>query len=594
LVSGELAINITDGKLYYKNNAGVVTLLASTSGAAGDVVGPASATDNALARFDLTTGKLIQNSVGILSDAGILTGLTGITSSGPITLSSLTSGRVTFASTGGLLADSANLTFNGNTLTSSNATGANAIFNSTTNVPYIRFDESGASKLLIGASAVVGGGAGYDFYGAAGIGLTFFTNTARRLDITSAGNVGIGTSSPDSFTTFPSKLVVGSGTGGQHITIYSGTASEGDLIFADGTTGTEQYRGTLRYDHADDSFKIYSGGGTLGIVQNASGNLGLGVTPSAWNVGKAVQIGAAGDASLWGYLNSAYLSSNAYYNGVWIYTATAAATQYLQQSGEHIWYTAPSGTAASGITFTERMRIDSSGNLLVGTTSALSQVARETVVSAGNAFVAQCGNGTTALQTTNTSGTSIYYPAIFGNNGNTFSTCGIISVSGSTTTYATASSNTTGAQLNASGIEFPATQIPSANANTLDDYEEGTWMLTLAGTSGSATVSSTARYTKIGNIVTLTAGFDWSSSTLAGPITIGGFPFNTSNVTANYRSAASFGYTAGVVFAGQLVSDAAANATTCAWLYLVSGTTPADVVLNSTGSGQFCFTYQVA
>lgn len=48
----------------------------------GDVVGPASATDNALARFDSTTGKLIQNSVGILSDAGILTGLTGITSSG--------------------------------------------------------------------------------------------------------------------------------------------------------------------------------------------------------------------------------------------------------------------------------------------------------------------------------------------------------------------------------------------------------------------------------------------------------------------------------------------------------------------------------
>jgi hypothetical protein len=41
----------------------------------GDVNGPASATDNALARFDGTTGKLIQNSVGVLSDAGILTGL---------------------------------------------------------------------------------------------------------------------------------------------------------------------------------------------------------------------------------------------------------------------------------------------------------------------------------------------------------------------------------------------------------------------------------------------------------------------------------------------------------------------------------------
>ena len=116
LAQGELAINIVDGKLYYENNSGVVTLLASTAGASGDVVGPASSTDNAIVRFDSTTGKLIQNSVGILSDAGILTGLTGITSSGSITFSSLTSGRVTFAGASGLLTDSANLTFNGTSL----------------------------------------------------------------------------------------------------------------------------------------------------------------------------------------------------------------------------------------------------------------------------------------------------------------------------------------------------------------------------------------------------------------------------------------------------------------------------------------------
>jgi hypothetical protein len=116
LAQGELAINIVDGKLYYENNSGVVTLLASTAGASGDVVGPASSTDNAIVRFDSTTGKLIQNSVGILSDAGVLTGLTGLTSSGSITFSGLTSGRVTFAGTGGLLSDSANLTWDGTTL----------------------------------------------------------------------------------------------------------------------------------------------------------------------------------------------------------------------------------------------------------------------------------------------------------------------------------------------------------------------------------------------------------------------------------------------------------------------------------------------
>jgi len=120
LVPGELAINTNDGKLYYEDSSGVVQVLASKAGALGDVVGPASATDNALARFDLTTGKLIQNSIGILTDAGALSGLTGLTSSGSITLSSLTSGRVTYAGTAGLLQDDADFTFNGTTVTMAN------------------------------------------------------------------------------------------------------------------------------------------------------------------------------------------------------------------------------------------------------------------------------------------------------------------------------------------------------------------------------------------------------------------------------------------------------------------------------------------
>jgi hypothetical protein len=61
LADGELAINTLDEKLYFKNSAGTVKLLASSAGAAGDVVGPASATNNALAAFDGTTGKLIKN-----------------------------------------------------------------------------------------------------------------------------------------------------------------------------------------------------------------------------------------------------------------------------------------------------------------------------------------------------------------------------------------------------------------------------------------------------------------------------------------------------------------------------------------------------
>ncbi len=58
-------------------------------------------------------------------------------------------------------------------------------------------------------------------------------------------------------------------------------------------------------------------------------------------------------------------------------------------------------------------------------------------------------------------------------------------------------------------IKFPGTQVPSADPNTLDDYEEGSWTLTLTPGSGSITTSSVqaAVYTKIGNLVTATFKF---------------------------------------------------------------------------------------
>jgi hypothetical protein len=61
----------------YNNTTGVITNSSPSLG--GDVVGPSSATDNAIARYDLTTGKLIQNSVVTVSDTGAIAGATTIT-----------------------------------------------------------------------------------------------------------------------------------------------------------------------------------------------------------------------------------------------------------------------------------------------------------------------------------------------------------------------------------------------------------------------------------------------------------------------------------------------------------------------------------
>ena len=69
---GEIAVNTYDGKMYIKKDDGTQSIVQVGAGGAGggDVTGPASSTDNAIARFDSTTGKIIQNSTVTVDDNG--------------------------------------------------------------------------------------------------------------------------------------------------------------------------------------------------------------------------------------------------------------------------------------------------------------------------------------------------------------------------------------------------------------------------------------------------------------------------------------------------------------------------------------------
>jgi hypothetical protein len=79
------------------------------------------------------------------------------------------------------------------------------------------------------------------------------------------------------------------------------------------------------------------------------------------------------------------------------------------------------------------------------------------------------------------------------------------------------------------GITFPATQSASSNANTLDDYEEGTWTPVLGGdvsVSGQSYTARQGRYTKIGNICFVEFDAELSNKgTLSGTANISGLPF---------------------------------------------------------------------
>ena len=82
------------------------------------------------------------------------------------------------------------------------------------------------------------------------------------------------------------------------------------------------------------------------------------------------------------------------------------------------------------------------------------------------------------------------------------------------------------------GITFPATQSASSDANTLDDYEEGTWTPSIAGTTTAGTASYVVReanYTKIGNLVYFSLFIDYTSGTGTGNTKITGLPFSSSS-----------------------------------------------------------------
>ena len=100
------------------------------------------------------------------------------------------------------------------------------------------------------------------------------------------GKVGIGTTAVGSFDSVP-LLVVGGGTADSGIVIYTSNATSGYLQFADGTSGAEEYRGFIKYDHSLNamSFSTNSTARTEAeMTINSSGDVGIGTATPAYKL----------------------------------------------------------------------------------------------------------------------------------------------------------------------------------------------------------------------------------------------------------------------------------------------------------------------
>jgi len=344
------------------------------------------------------TGTSFQGIIGnVTPAAGAFTTVTASTAigttSGGTGLTSFTSGGVVYASSSSALATGSALTFDGTDMGIGGApvTGLPLRLLRTSGGAEIRYQNTAATW-----DAGVLSTGDFEIFTGANKTIQFGVNGSEGLRLTSSSlytasgiNVGIGTSSPaykvtssisstnTSITSFTNDNIVFTG-------VNTGTATANQLVpilfrYADGTYNGNGIITALRESATgrQQSFVFApsnaSGDPTEGLRLNSSGNLGLGVTPSAWNTDyRAYQL--AGGGALFNNGGSTFLalSQNAFVNSSSqnTYIATAAATRYRQSAGTHLWDIAASGTAGNAISFTQAMTLDASGNLALGKTSA--------------------------------------------------------------------------------------------------------------------------------------------------------------------------------------------------------------------------------
>ena len=282
--------------------------------------GVISATGNVLGSNLVVTGNIV--------DTGALTIVTG--SNGNITLSPDGTGIV--AATGAI-STTGNISANNATFTSNQTLS----YGTANGVVYLN-----SSKVLTTGSALVFDGSKLDVLRSS------TTTTAFDESVIRAINSGAATLNQRVDIAMRFQDGTYNGTGGISMIRESATARSGALSFSSINS---------------------SGDATNAMRLDSSGNLGLGVTPSAWSL-SGLQALQVKNGSLYGYVNEFGMQANAYYNAGWRYITTAAASQYTQSGGVHGWLNAPSGTAGNTATFTQAMTLDASGNLLVGKTSA--------------------------------------------------------------------------------------------------------------------------------------------------------------------------------------------------------------------------------